>query len=68
MFLIRVLLVILALVFLRRALSWVFDRWGSLGSGNSPRSRTRSGPRHASTTQETLSDQSIDEADYEELH
>jgi len=64
---VRLILIVLALLALRRALGWISHRWGALLDGGSRRAGADS--RHAAPgpSHEVLSDQRIEEADYEEL-
>ena len=61
------LMAFFAFLALRRVLGWVFRRWGGLmGAGSGGASQAPRQTRPVPPT-ETLSDQRIDEADYEEL-
>ena len=67
MFVMRVILILLAVLLLRRALGWVIDKWARVTSSSAGHGSPRRTPRHESERMESLSDQRIDEAEYEEL-
>jgi len=66
MFLTRLLLILVAFLLLRRVLGWAFGALGRVTGGGGGRDSQKTPPPDPERREE-LSDQPIEEADYEEL-